>query len=144
MTIAPPSGVIQGMRALLLLAPLLLGGCADRVVLPGTGPGEFELGVGDRAVFRGYAVEVRFEGVTADSRCPIDVTCVSPGDAAALVRLTSPGTEPGTVTLHSTLGPDSATAGALVFTLVGVAPLPREGVVIDPSEYRIRLRAEER
>ena len=132
------------MRPAHLLAALWLAACSSSVVLPGGRGGEFELSVGDRAVFASYGVEVRFEGITADSRCPVDVTCVWAGDAAAALLLSTPGSEPGTVTLHTAPGSDSTTAGALVLTLVRVEPLPREGVAIDPASYRIRLRAEER
>lgn len=131
------------MRSLHTLAATILLGCSGSTVLPGSLPGEFELGVGDRAIFRGYGVEVRFEGITADSRCPVDVTCVWEGDAAAVVLLSAPGEAADTTTLHTALDGASTDAGSLTLTLVGVAPLPHEGTAIDPATYRIRLRAEE-
>jgi hypothetical protein len=129
------------MKLILCTLALALAGCADPIVLPGPAP-EFELGVGDVAILQGYGVTVRFEGVTSDSRCPIDVTCVWAGDAEASLRLAVNGESDTLVTLHTTLDDRSVVTGGLRLSLVGLSPAPTESAVIDPSSYRLRLRAE--
>ncbi len=129
------------MKLVLCTLALALAGCADPIVLPGPAP-EFELGVGDIAILQGYGVTVRFEGVTGDSRCPVDVTCVWAGDAEASLRLAVNGASDTLITLHTTVDDRSVTIGGVRLSLVGLSPAPTASTVIDPTSYRLRLRAE--
>ena len=47
----------------------------------------FELRIGESTLFQAEALEVRFEGVVEDSRCPADVKCVSAGRATAAISI---------------------------------------------------------
>ena len=47
----------------------------------------FQLHPGESARFAGESLTVSFEGVTEDSRCPSDTTCVWAGDAVVRTRL---------------------------------------------------------
>lgn len=121
---------------------LLLLGCADPLVLPGSGSGEFELGIGDRAIFSAQGVEVRFVRVPDDSRCPVDVTCPWQGDAEVMLALTGPGLDT-TVALHTSLDPTTTQAGPIRLSIVSLSPVPRSDTPTDPDRYRVRLRAED-
>jgi len=90
---------------------------------------------------------VTFDRVRADSRCPMDVTCISAGDAAVIVRLASPGGEPAERELHTNPG-SAATADtsylAYGITLVALAPYPRTDRQIRPEDYVATLTVERR
>jgi hypothetical protein len=45
-------------------------------------------------------------------------------------------------TLHTTLDDRAVTIGGVRLSLVGLRPAPTESTVIDPTSYRLRLRAE--
>jgi hypothetical protein len=100
----------------------------------------FELKVAESVRVAGEGVAVRFDGVTGDSRCPVDVTCVWAGDATAVVRLEKPKTKPGTFELHTMprFGGDARYEG-LVVHLEAVTPRPRTGTEIPPKDYRVTL-----
>lgn len=68
------------LAAGILATPALLGGCASAGG-GGIAPGqEFSLEVGKRAVLPD-ASTLHYAGVSNDSRCPPDVTCIRAGDA---------------------------------------------------------------
>jgi hypothetical protein len=100
----------------------------------------FELEPAETVRVAAERVTVRFDGVTADSRCPIDVVCIWAGDATAVVRLEKPERKPGTFELHTMprFGSD-ATYEGLVVHLEAVNPRPRLGAQIAPEDYRVTL-----
>lgn len=129
------------MPALLALAAVAVG-CGS-----GTEPDpvglaqEFTLAAGESVRIRGETLGVAFDSVSADSRCPVDVTCVWEGDAVVVVTLTDPARQPATVELH-TSGRFAQAAGYGDFevTLVKLAPEPKAGNPIPQSAYRATLR----
>lgn len=101
---------------------------------------ELALTVGERVTIAGHDLAITFREVAADSRCPVDVTCVWQGDAAVVLILESAG-QRDTVTLH-TADPDGQVRRAgVLLTLAGVMPAPRSDRPIPAGAYRIRLRA---
>ena len=121
----------------LLAAALLTTGCAATLV-PGN-PVEFELSVGETARLQDHDLSIEFKAVTADSRCPTDVTCVWAGDAELALRL---GGVPGVrdTTLHTTLDPKSLTRGTTTLEILGLSPSPVSSTSTDPKRYRLLLR----
>lgn len=96
----------------------------------------FELGVGDRATVAGEEVNVRFEAVAGDSRCPSDVQCVWAGNAVVRAVL-SQGRKAFGAELNTTLEPKSVDYLAYNVALVSLVPYPGgEGGSISPSQYR--------
>lgn len=79
--------------------------------------------VGQAAVFDGGKLEVAFDTLEADSRCPADAVCVWQGDAAARFRLAVGSRRVGT-TLHTTLDPKQVAFDGYVVRLVNVEPYP--------------------
>ena len=126
------------MKTISLLSALLLTtGCAATLV-PGN-PVEFELSVGETARLEDQDISIHFKAVTADSRCPSDVTCVWAGDAELALRL---GGVPGIqdTSLHTTLEPKSLTRGTTTLEVLGLSPTPVSSTSTDPKSYRLRLR----
>jgi hypothetical protein len=126
------------MKIIAIASALWLAtGCAATLV--SGNPVEFELTVGETARLPDQDIAVEFRGVTADSRCPSDATCVWAGDAALAFRLTGlPGIQD--TTLHTTLDPKLLTRGTTTLEVLGLSPTPLSSTSIDPKSYRVRLR----
>jgi hypothetical protein len=125
------------MRFRILAAGLLLS-CASS--LTQVGPGfDFELEPGKPVQLSGTGVRVTLLEVVNDSRCPVDVVCVTAGDAEVRLSVVGEG-EDRTVSLHVMQEPRSITVGAVRLELTGLAPSPRSTVTIPPAEYRARIR----
>jgi len=84
-------------------------------------------------------LRITFTGVSGDSRCPVDVTCVWEGDAKVAIEVITP-TPRAEHELH-TSGRDSreATHGAYHITLVKLEPAPRSTATISQGDYRATL-----
>ena len=83
---------------------------------------------------------VKFDGVSADSRCPVDVTCIWEGDAVVEVTASDPPSAGQALELH-TAGqfPREATHGRYLIRLVALTPQPREGQPVAAQDYRATL-----
>lgn len=93
---------------------------------------------GERAVFEadGERLEVLFVGVTADSRCPVDVTCIWAGEAR--VALDFVGLMSWEGTLSAGAGASVTVAGWIV-TVTDLTPAPRSDRTIAPGDYEVRI-----
>ena len=83
------------MRIATLLVCLLAATACDESP---TGPTvtldqQFTLAPGETASIDGRGARLRFEGVTGDSRCPVDAICIQGGDA--VVKVQASGEEKG-------------------------------------------------
>ena len=120
---------------------LMLGWCEQCPVTPvpqdGTVPGKTELRPGESVSFPKLNYLVKFNGITADSRCPIGAMCVWAGDAAAWLSIR--GREAVDCTLHTMLEPKLIKLEAMTVRLDTVAPYPYMGERIDSLKYRITL-----
>jgi len=130
-----------------LLVPCLLFACAGGAQPGGGGVQQATLGedvtlaVGQRVQVDGGAREVRFDGVPHDSRCPVDVQCITAGNAVARLRLACAGGDAQTVELNTTVGPKEATHAGYTVRLVTLRPEQTSGLRITPGEYRAVLQA---
>ena len=99
---------------------------------------EVELAPGESAQVEGLSV--KFEGVSADSRCPVGVQCFWEGDAVVVVTLNAPARAGAALELH-TAGrfPREATFGHYRVKLVSLVPQPREGEPVPAGDYRATL-----
>lgn len=135
----------MGLRSILGAAGLVLAvvGCGDRadpilasVVL---GP-PVTLAPGDTLSIEGVA-RLGFDAVVNDSRCPVDVVCVTAGDAVVRVSLgfSNPAIMAPIVLLELHAGdggPASASAYGYRVTLHQLDPQPHAGVIIPQQDYR--------
>lgn len=127
------------MKALSLLAALVVTTTACSSTLVSGNPVEFELALGETVTLEDQDVGIEFKAVTSDSRCPSDVVCVWAGDAELALRLTGvPGVQD--TTLHTTLDPRSLSRGSLTLEVVALSPTPISTTSTDPKSYRLRLR----
>ncbi|MEW6194169.1 MAG: hypothetical protein AB1521_03315 [Bacteroidota bacterium] len=81
---------------------------------------------------------LKFQNVTGDSRCPIDVTCVWEGNAEIELVLTN-DERTETKVLNTNLEPRSLTFEGYSIELRTLNPLPRSTIQINPKEYNIDL-----
>ena len=119
-----------------LLGVSLTAGCVDHPTLPSeVALGQpFELRLGASAILRD-GLKVRFDGVRADSRCPMDALCVWAGDATVAVRLSQPPATQAERALHTDPSKSEAHYLAYVIKLVALAPYPRSDRQIRPDDY---------
>ena len=94
----------------------------------------FDLRVGAAATLPD-GVKVRFDGVTSDSRCPLDVVCVRAGEGVVAVSLSQMAGTPVQRELRTTPGASETTYAAHVIKLVALAPYPKSTQPIQPAEY---------
>ena len=125
------------MRVRILAAGLLLS-CASSLTQVASGP-DFTLEPGQTVQLAGTGMRVTFLEVANDSRCPVDVVCVTAGDAEVRVAVVGEG-EDRTVSLHTMQEPRSVTIGAVRLELTGLTPAPRSTVTIRPQDYRATIR----
>ncbi len=127
------------------LIPFLLLACAgtpsggDGGVQQATLGEDVTLAIGQRTVIDGGALEVRFDGVPEDSRCPVDVQCITAGNAVARLRLAAGG-DAQTVELNTTVGPKEATHAGYTVRLVALRPEQTSGLRVTRGEYRAVLQ----
>jgi hypothetical protein len=85
-------------------------------------------------------LQVTFDGVTEDSRCPTGVQCAWAGDASASFTLQTPSGPPAQRTLHTNGRFDQqADIADFIVRLEKLEPYPREGVATAPGDYRATL-----
>ena len=127
------------MRIFACLLIVLAAGACDTSTSPTTPLNtEFTLARGEARTIEDTTTEVRFNGVTNDSRCPADVVCVTGGDAHVQIRVSS-GLATRDYVLH-TGDMKPVTHDSLTIHLVQVSPYPFSSRTISPDEYRVTLR----
>lgn len=99
---------------------------------------EFTLARGEARSIEDTSIEVRFNGVTNDSRCPADVFCVTGGDAHVNIRVSSGGNSREYVLHTGDMKP--VTHDTQTIHLVELSPYPFSSRTIAPDEYRAKLR----
>jgi hypothetical protein len=94
----------------------------------------FDLRPGDSARLAD-GLAIRFDGVRSDSRCPIDVQCVSAGDAIVAIAVSLPAGGRVDRELHTR--PDLAETVVNDYTirLTSLTPSPRTDRPIRPDDY---------
>jgi hypothetical protein len=122
-------------RSRLALA-LILTGCSSSAL--GLGD-QFLLAAGESASIPEINLRVRFLGVLADSRCPLDVLCVSAGDATVLLEVAPLNGDAKTDTLHTDSDPHFIQVARAELRLVRLDPYPRAARPTAPGEYVVTL-----
>ena len=105
-----------------------------------TGDQTFQLRPNQVAASQDGSLLVTFRSIESDSRCPVDVTCVWAGNAAARIGTATDGGTWSWHVLNSTLEPRQVTVGNHTIHLVSVEPEKRQGVTIRQPDYRVVLR----
>src|SRR5215468_2762053 len=98
----------------------------------------FDLKPSEAAQIEG--LQITFDRVSEDSRCPIGVQCFWAGDAAASFTLQKPPAAAVHRTLHTSDRFERETEWeGFVVRLDDLKPYPKEGVTIAPDDYRATL-----
>jgi hypothetical protein len=118
---------------------LLLGGCSDNPSEPPFQDTELILPFGGSASVPGTPIEVTFERLLEESRCPEDVMCVHAGNGQVLIGARE-GDEDASLVLNTTLGARDATFAGYRFELSALDPYPRSDRRTRPEDYRATLR----
>jgi hypothetical protein len=126
---------------LVVLCLLAVTACdEDNPVGPSVGVNErFTLAPGEVATVRDVALNVQFNSVTGDSRCPADAICITGGDALVHIRVLDGGAA-STYELHTgDTSRATVTHKQLRIALVELQPYPFSSRTIAPNEYRATL-----
>ncbi|MFH1754092.1 MAG: hypothetical protein ABIA59_00160 [Candidatus Latescibacterota bacterium] len=95
----------------------------------------FDLHVGQQVTV-GDNIQIGFDGIATDSRCPEGVFCIWEGDAVTMMWADEPSSDKLAVELHTHRGFQwQFTFGDYRITLLGVAPYPKIDERIDPNDY---------
>lgn len=130
------------IRALALscffLATLAACGTTDSQAAQPVEPGaEVTLAPGASASFSAAGIVVQFVGVTKDSRCPRDTTCMWAGDVTVLLTIRNPRHSP---IRQEVLEGEHVIAGDYLITVVRVQPEPVASAKIPQESYRATLQ----
>jgi hypothetical protein len=102
---------------------------------------EFGLRVGDTAAFQtSQAIDlIRFNGVSQDSRCPVDVQCVTAGSATVLLSVQTALSSHDITLDVPPEGTVEVVVDEITVTATRLLPNAREGQTIDPLDYIVGL-----
>lgn len=129
-------------RLVAILTCLALTGCGGartqetRAVELGA---KVTLAPGEVVAVTSLDMKVRFVAVTADSRCPRDVTCVWAGEVKVQLEIQQASQPAAQAEIREG---DSTAAGVYRVTLEQVGPQPTSTVKIAPQDYRATLMIE--
>ena len=99
----------------------------------------FTLKPGESASIGAERVQVAFERVLSDSRCPRDVQCIQAGEAVVRVQLTIPGRERQMLDLSTSRDRETANVGSYTLSLTALDPVPLASKPTKPADYRATL-----
>ena len=103
---------------------------------------EFQLEVGQTGFVESENIKITFLEVTADSRCPSDVTCIWAGEVKVLVNIWKDDQDLGdSILVGQAANNDRAvkTFDGYSVKLLKVDPYPTSTQMIEPSDYIITL-----
>lgn len=98
---------------------------------------EFTLSVGQSARIASETIDIKFIGVTADSRCATGLECFWAGEVSCELEITLDGIS-NHVTMTEPAPLSGNTLGIYSFN-INVLPYPEKGKEIDPNDYRLKM-----
>jgi hypothetical protein len=130
------SGLVVGLAVVLAGACSSVNGPSRSVPLNR----EFDLRVGETVAIEDQLLVLTFDGVTADSRCPLGVLCIRAGDAALAFTAVRLPNHKAALSLGVGDGQsDTATVQDFTVRLVQLSPPRRQDGTPSPSDYVARL-----
>ncbi|MDZ7805946.1 MAG: hypothetical protein U5K71_02385 [Gracilimonas sp.] len=119
-----------------LLFTTVLLGCNNLPTSVSPEIGEpFKIKLGQSLEFQNEALNVRFEEMLEDSRCPEGATCFWAGNARIIIQLNDLKTE-----LNTYLDPKITDISDFTVELISLTPYPNIIKKIDKDEYTAELR----
>jgi len=98
---------------------------------------EFTLAPSSKATVKGSGIEVLFVGISEDSRCPRDATCVWAGQVKARLDI---AVSKRPATPHEVLEGEGTTVEGYQVKVLRVLPYPSTSTKIPPGGYRATLQ----
>lgn len=137
-----PRLVLQNMKLIVFVAVVLLT-FSSIAVQPGKRvivlEQEFRLKIGESAKASSEGLQVEFESVAEDSRCPKDVNCIWAGNAKILLKVKKDAGEPAKVELNTNINPKTSRYLQYELRLKELKPYPESKSTIKSSEYEVTL-----
>lgn len=128
-------------RWMVLAAILFLGatGCSRRSPTAPSEPGSFELSPGQSVSYG--SLTVQFVGVSADSRCPGDATCLqfAAGDATVVLEMSGGGPSRRTELRIYDSAKRRVSQDGFAIELTRLSPYPFVSRPIAPGDYRATI-----
>jgi hypothetical protein len=119
-------------------------GCAAHPSQPSRPLGQpFDVKAGMSVVLTD-GLELTFDRVRTDSRCPLDAICIQAGEAIVVLALSQSAATRAERELGTTPNSSEASYLSYVIKLVALAPYPRSTQQIRPEEYVATLTVERR
>ncbi len=103
---------------------------------------EFYISPGQQAEIKDSGLEITFNRVIEDSRCPKGAECVWEGNGRVEISVRNKGSADEIKELNTTLDPRQSDAGGFKIHLLDLQPYPEIEKKISPDSYRIRLVVE--
>lgn len=136
-------------KYLWLLSVVTILGCDNRFIDPFSGASsgksqstdldeQFILSIGETAIFENEGVNVRFESVPTESRCPDGALCFWEGEAIVKLQIAKSGMGSTTIELNTTQ-PRMAEFFSYTVELLELSPHPVLDQQLDASAYRASL-----
>jgi hypothetical protein len=123
----------------ILILPLAACGNTPTKVYADLGQ-EFSLSIGQTATIKGQALQITFEDIIEDSRCPSDVTCIWAGRASCVIKLVDGSSQYRMVLTELGLTDQYTRETYREYQLAfHVRPYPEAGQSIGRDEYRLQL-----
>jgi hypothetical protein len=122
-------------RIVAVVAAIVAAGCFNSLTGPDAVVGmPFDLKAGAVSALPDGA-RLRFDRVTADSRCPMDAMCVWAGDATVAITLTPSKGSSESRDLHVQPSGSQVSYANYLITLSALAPYPRASQDIRLGDY---------
>lgn len=103
-------------------------------------PVELTLSYGANAKVPGTDLQVAFDSVMDDFRCPTDVQCLTPGNAVVRLRLLFGSNLPYELLLNTNVDPTSQGVGNYEIGVLDLSPLPASREPVRLAAYRVKVR----
>ena len=100
----------------------------------------FALRTGEAAAVESEKLEVRFDEVVSDSRCPKGVQCIAAGDATIRITVQKASARSSHELHTEGRAGQEASVDGLTIRLLGLDPYPVDGKATDPRAYLATLR----
>ena len=139
------SGLSASLAGLILLASCGTPSPSAPPAPPATAGEQITLAPGQSAQVQGGSVRIIFQSVSADSRCPVDVTCVWEGDAVVVITTLAEGDTAFRHELHTSgRYASEVEVSTARIRLVSLAPEPHADQPPAPAAYRATLLVTQR
>ena len=119
---------------LIVLAAVLAAGCRSPTAPDAEAGKPFDLKVGSTATLSD-GLRLKFDRVSADSRCPSDAQCVRAGEAIIAVSLVTSNGSPETREMRTDASGSQIAYANHTIRLAALAPYPKSTEQIRPQDY---------